>query len=214
MSKKKKAGKPMFPMFPMTDAPEWDWDWNWDGFQDKSNKKSKEFKADMKSYWEKAIEMQTSSIDGSKKQFNQFRDYMNDMMDDFVELLPDEIPWMPSWAKAPKSFRKTMKEWDEMANEYFSEQYDLWTDFAIKSQKKACDQIPNAPEDAEENDDVVEAEVVEEPKQAKQAAAKSAATKQSAAKSTAAKETKTAAAKTTAAKETKTAAAKDAKEAK
>ena len=197
MSKKtkKKAGFPMFPgmMFPMPDASDWDWNWN---------------KSDMKSFWEKNIEQQKSSKDASKNQFDQSFEYFQDMLDSFAETLPEELPWMPSWAKSPTSFRKTMKEWEEMANEYFVEQADLWTDFFIKSQEKACAQIPEATEeDAEEQEDAVEvkAEVVEKPKQAKPAASKTTAAKTATAKATAAKETpaKAAAAKETPAKETK-----------
>ena len=233
MSKKKMAGFPKFPMppmppvmpmFPMWDASDWDWDewdwswdwdeegWDWDSQKEKADEKSQEFKADFKTYWEKAIDVQKSSIDSSKEQFEQFFEYMMGMQDDFVEFLPEELPWMPSWAKAPKAVRKQMKEFQKMANEYFVAQTDTWADFWIECQEKACEQIPNAPESAEETEEVVEVKAVEEKKQTKaaatkQATAKPAAAKQSTAKPAAAKQSTakaTTAAKTTAAKDAKT----------
>ena len=60
------------------------------------------------------------------------------------------------------AFRETMKEWEEMANDYFKEMADSWGDFVIKSQEKACEQIPEKVEEAEETEDAVEANVVEQ----------------------------------------------------
>ena len=146
----KKAG---FPMFPMWDASEWDWsdcgwDWDWSSRKEKAEEKSQEFKADFKARWEKAIDMQKSSIDGSKGQYEQFFAHMMDLQDDFAEALPEELPWMPSWVQSPKSVRKSVKEFQKMANEHFIEQADAWTGFWIESQEKACAQIPDAEESA------------------------------------------------------------------
>ncbi len=175
MSKKKAA----FPMFPMLEEFDWgwEWDWGWDKFQEKTDEKFGEFKGDAKTKWEKAIDLQKSAVDSSKDQYTQFFEYMSEMLDTFAESLPEELPWMPSWAKAPKSFRKTMKEWEKMANDFFVQQADSITDFAIKSQEKACAQIPEAPEKPEEKEVVAEAKVVEEKsaKAAPKAAAKPAA---------------------------------------
>ena len=142
-----------FPMFPMPDMSEWNWDCGWG-------------KSELKSFWEKGIEQQKSSKNAAKDQFEQFFGYSQDFLDDFADYLPDELPWLPSWAKAPKSFRKAAKEWEEMANEYFVAQMDSLTDFFIKSQEKACSQIPEATEEVKEQDDAieVEAESAEEPK--------------------------------------------------
>ncbi|MBQ9003842.1 MAG: acyl--CoA ligase, partial [Eggerthellaceae bacterium] len=93
MSKnKKKSGfpkPPMAPMFPMWDASDWDWDewdwswdwedWDWDTRKEKPYEKSQEFMADFKEYWEKAIDLQKSAIDGSKEQYEQFFAHMMDM---------------------------------------------------------------------------------------------------------------------------------------
>ena len=210
---------PMFPLWDAFDWDEWDWswDWDWDSQKEKVDEKSQEFKADFKTYWEKAIDIQKSSIDSSKDQFDQFFEYMMGMQDDFVEFFPEELPWMPSWVKPPKEVRKAMKEFQKMANEYFVAQNDSWADFWIECQEKACAQIPDAPASAEETEVVAEAKVVkEEPKKAatKQTATKAAATKQTTAKPAATKQTaaKPAAAKQTAAKDAK--ATKDAKPAK
>ncbi len=203
MSKKdkKKAG---FPMFPMPDPSDWDWDWDFDWGWDMS---------DFKSFWGKGIDQQKSSKDAAKDQFEQFFDFFQDTMDDFVEFLPEELPWAPSWAKPPKEVRKAVKEWEKMANDFFVEQADLVTDFVIKSQEKACEQLPEAKEDEKKEPVKVKAEVVKETKTAKT----TKTTKTTAAKSTAAKSAaKPAAAKPAATKTAaaKPAAAKDAKQSK
>ena len=149
---KSKEGKAGFmpPMFPMWEMPDMDWSF---GFN------SSDFKAN----WEKSIDRQKSNLDASKDQYNQFFEYMADMLDSFADALPEELPWMPSWAKPPKSVRKEMREWEEMANKYFLELADSLTDFAIQGQEKACEKIPEAEESAEKKGEVIDAkaEVVE-----------------------------------------------------
>ena len=154
MSEKKKEEEiGQWPLFPPLDEIDWAWK---DCNLEKSKAKFEGFNAGMKSFWEKSIDMQKSSLDGSKDQYDQFFDYIQDMMDSFAESLPEELPWMPAWIQPPKAFRKSMKEWEKMVNDHIKEQMDSWTDFFIKSQEKACEQIPDAPESAEEKDVVAE----------------------------------------------------------
>lgn len=98
--------------------------------------------AEVKAGWEKAIDMQQTTFDSAKEQYGQFFNYMEEMLDSFAEAFPEEVPWMPSWAKPPKSIRKEMKEWEQIANDYFVEMADSWSGFVIESQKMACDKIP------------------------------------------------------------------------
>ena len=156
----KKKSDNGWPEFPMWDPSEWDWA-DWDGNKEKAKAKAKDFRNDFQSFWEKGIDWQKSAIDNSKDQYEQFFASMQDAMDSFAEFLPEEMPWMPPCFASPKSFRKTMKEWENMANDYFKQQADTLSDFAIKSQEKACEDLPEVPEKAEEKEVVAEAKVVE-----------------------------------------------------
>jgi hypothetical protein len=159
-SEEKMAGAMPTPPFPMPDPSEF---------------KMPVSKSDVKAAWEKSIDRQKSNLDASKDQYIQFFGYMSDMLDSFADALPEELPGMPmpSWVKPPKSVRKEMKEWEQMANDFFVEITDQWADFVIQSQEKACGKIPEAEEKAEVKDDVIEtkAEVVEEKPAAKSAKA-------------------------------------------
>ena len=96
---------------------------------------------------------------------------MSDMLDSFADALPEELPWLPPCFQVPKSVRKEMKEWEQMANEFFVQVADSVTDFAIKGQEKACAKIPEAEKSAEQKGEVIEvkAEVVEDKPAAKAA---------------------------------------------
>lgn len=172
MSKKKKKAPfpvppmplmpPVPPVFAAPDWDDWDWDWNW-GWS----------KSDLKSNWEKSIDRQKSYIDGSKDQYDRFFENMSDMLDSFAESLPEDLPFTPWWFDSPTEYRETMKEWEDMANDYLKEIADSWTELAIKTQEKAIEQIPEDTEEAEEQEEVVEAKVVEK-KTTKAAEAKEA----------------------------------------
>ncbi|MBE6473111.1 MAG: hypothetical protein E7Z99_05965 [Coriobacteriaceae bacterium] len=145
MSKEEKAGN-VWPMFPKWDPAQA----FWNGDKEKSKEQFKKFEGDMKEFWEKSIDIQKSSIDRSKDQYDQFFEYVQDMMDDFAGAFPEEMPWLPAWAMPPKSFRKEMKEWEKMANEHFKEQMGSMVDFFIQGQEKACAKVPAAEEGAGE----------------------------------------------------------------
>ena len=142
---KRKNGWPMLPMWGASN-------WDWGSSQEKSKTRAKELTTDMKSFWEKGIDLQKSSIDNSKDQYDQFFTYVQETRDSFAESLPETMPWMPAWFKPPKSVRKSMKEWENMANEHFKEQVDSWTEFFIQSQEKVCEQIPETEENAEDTE--------------------------------------------------------------
>jgi len=150
-----------WPMLPMLDASAMDWEGN----QAKAKEAAEGIKAEMKAFWEKGIDFQKSSIDGGKDQYDQFFAFIQETMDNFAEALPEEMPvmpcltwmpWIPELTKTPKAFRESMKEWEDMANAHFKEQMDSLANFVIQSQEKACAQIPEATEAAEEKGEVIE----------------------------------------------------------
>ncbi len=132
------------PPFPMPDPSDWAKQLGWNA-------------PNFKEEWEKAIDWQKSNVDATKDQYSQFFGYMSDMLDSFVDAIPEETPWDASWCKPPKSVRKEMKEWEQMANDFFVEMADSWTDFIIQGQEKACSKIPEAEASAEAKGDVIEA---------------------------------------------------------
>ena len=145
------AMPPMMPLPPMPGA--FPWSWNGSSQRGSRGDKAQELSSNMKSFWEKSIDMQQSSFDSSKDQYGQFFTSMMDLRDSFAESLPDQmptIPGMPPLPISPKSFMKSMKEWEEMLNEYFVEQTDSWTDFYIQSARKACGMLPEGPDESEE----------------------------------------------------------------
>ena len=145
MSEEKTTGNGSWPKFPMWDPSDWDWA-NWDGNKEKATEKAKEFREQMQSFWERGIDMQKSALDNSKEQYDKLFASMQETKDNFAEFLPEDMPLMPPFFSSPKSFRESMKEWEGMLNDYFKEQADTLADFAIKSQEKACENMPEVPE--------------------------------------------------------------------
>lgn len=120
---------------------------DWDENRKEAKKKAEQFRADFQTFWEKGIDMQKSSIDKSKVLCEHLYADMQDVKDSFAEFLPDkEIPFAPKEFSTPKKFRKAMKKWEKMAYDQFEKQADAMADFAIKSQEKACAEIPEVPE--------------------------------------------------------------------
>jgi hypothetical protein len=90
-----------------------------------------------------------------------------DMMDAFVEFLPEDVPTLPGFpfkpGISPKDFMKQVKEFHEMANAHMVEQADSVTDFCIQSQAKVCNLVdamltPKAEEKATEQSEPAQAE--------------------------------------------------------
>lgn len=182
MSKKKKEEFPKFPLPPLPPIPGAPWNSDEDA-EDSPKKKAKKLRSDVQTAWEKSIDMQKSSIDSSKKQYGEFFDYFTGMMDDFADALPEELPFMPPCFASPKDVRKSMKEFEAMANEHFITQMDNMTDFFLQSQEKACENLPEIKEKKEEQAEATEVEaevevVEEKPAEEKPAAAKTTRTRQ------------------------------------
>lgn len=165
-----KAAAPVFPMVPpMVAAMPKPFAWDKKADDEKAEVKTpdvnlEELAADLKPYWKKSIEKQKASFAASKDQYNKFYNYMMDVQDGLIDYLPDEIPsfmGMPLMPVSPKSFLKSFKEFEEIANDHFVEQSDSLADFVIKAQEQICDEIPDAVESTEEKADEKADEVVE-----------------------------------------------------
>ncbi|MBR1659054.1 MAG: acyl--CoA ligase [Oscillospiraceae bacterium] len=153
---------PMMPPMPfMQNANGWGW------FGNKSSRedtKAEDFKSNMKTFWEQMIDMQRSSMDGAKDQWNQFFDHMMDMQETFVAAMPDEIPtlpgfpFMPPFSLSPKDLMNRLMEFQEMANEHLVEQADSAVDFYFKGQEQVCDMVQAAKENKEKKDESAQAD--------------------------------------------------------
>ena len=138
---------PMMPMMPVLPVMPFAQNKNpWSCFANLNscdNTCGDDFMSGMKKFWEQMIDVQKTSLNGTRDQWNQFFEHMMDMQDTFAESLPDELPSLPGFpqmpAISPKDFMKRAKEFQEMTNAHFVEQADSVKDFYLKGQEKACD---------------------------------------------------------------------------
>ena len=113
----------------------------------KNNRNSKsEFTGNMKTYAERMIDMQKSSVENVKQQWSQSFSYLQDLQGKFVDFLPDDSKFpIPS-----KKFVNEMKKLQEKTNQLFEEQMDSIVDFFIKGQEQFFDMVYKATEKKEE----------------------------------------------------------------
>ena len=132
VKEKKNDSKAKFPrMMPFMTNRDWF----------KNNSKSRdEFKDSFKSYWEKTIEMEKSSVEAYRKQWTKSLDSLKDMQEKYIDSLPDDSKYPVS----PRSFMKEMKKFQEMANKYFEDQMDSAVDFFFKGQEQLFDMVYKA----------------------------------------------------------------------
>ena len=123
-----------------------------DSNKEKNSEKKENIKSVVKSYWTQNIDMQKSSVENKKKQWNQFFDYMMEAQDTFTESIPDDTSSMPFGKIINKSNMKRLKEFQEMANEHFVEQADSFADFMIKGQEQVYDMVSSAMESKKAGD--------------------------------------------------------------
>ena len=132
--------KAKFPgMMPFIPNKEW--------FEKMKNSKSKdELKDNMKTAWEKTIEMEKSSMEGARKQWSQSFDYLKDMQEKFVDSLPDGS----NFPIPRKEFMKEMKKFQEMSKAHLEEQVNSAVDFYFKGQEQFYDMVCAAMEKKEQ----------------------------------------------------------------
>ncbi len=141
MSEKKDA-KAMFQgMMPFMPNMEW--------FDKMKNSKSvEEFKDNMKSAWEKSIELGKSSVDSAKKQWSESFDYLKDMQEKFADSLPEDSKFpLPK-----KEFMNEMIKFQEMSKAHFEAQMDSAVDFYFKGQEQFFDMVCAAMDKKEEKE--------------------------------------------------------------
>ena len=111
---------------------------------------------EMKSFWEQVIDMEKSSVDSSREQWNQFFERMMDMEDSFIESMPDDMSSLPGFpfgqmpGISPKKFMKQLKKYQKMANDHLVDQADFYIDLILKGQKQFCDVVSEADDKARE----------------------------------------------------------------
>ena len=164
MSKKKKTTKkgfmPMFPdmsampampMPPMPFMP-----FGKKGCEKEETKEQwGDFKSNMENFWDQIRDMQNSSMEASKEQWNTFFGQCLDMEEIFIASLPDEVPtlpWLPAWltpSMSPQAFMSKVKAFQEMANEHAVEQAATFLDFCKKGQEQVKEAVTEAVENVE-----------------------------------------------------------------
>ena len=158
---------PMPPLPPMPFMPPMPAAFPWNGNEkaqeakESAKAKAGELAGGMKSVWEKNLDMGKATVDTTKDQYAQLFAYFMDMEDGFAEMLPEELPalfGLPVPPVSPKGIAKTVKEFQEMANDHFIEQADSCADFFFDAQQKAVDMVPDAPKAEEAETTEVEVE--------------------------------------------------------
>ena len=175
MSKKKTFKKkdfagfmPMFgmmpPVPPLPFMPDFD---GWDWFGMKNSETTEKVEENMFSFWDQIIDMQKSSMDNAKEQWEQFVANMKEMQANFVESLPDElpsIPGMPTPPKqilSPKAVMKKAQEFQEIAGEHMKANAENANEFIIEAQEKTRDLVKETKDEIKE---AAQEEKADEPK--------------------------------------------------
>ncbi len=98
--------------------------------------------ANAKKMWDQIIDMQKSSIESSREQWDEFTDKLMEMESSFADSLPDELPTLPGfapWPMSPKAMMKHWQEFEERSKEHLMDQADSVATFYIESQERSRD---------------------------------------------------------------------------
>jgi hypothetical protein len=93
-------------------------------------------------FWNQLIDLQKSSIDSSREQWDQFTEQLMEMEDTFADSLPEELPLLPVfpfWPLSPKEMLEQWREFEERSKEHMMEQADSIAVYHIRSQEQARD---------------------------------------------------------------------------
>ena len=155
---------PMMPVMPMMPPMPFlqngGWGWSAPKKNPEDTKRKESFRSNMKTFWEQTIDMQRSTVEAARDQWNQFFKYMLDMQETFAESLPEEapaLPGLPAFPLSPKEAMEWVMEFEEMTNSHMVEQADSLADYSIKGQEKVCDMVNAAVENAKEKKEKEEA---------------------------------------------------------
>jgi len=100
-------------------------------------------------------DLQKSSLDAAKEQWDIYFDYTSKMQQTFIDALPDEVPSIPGFPPIfmpvpPKAVLKKGKELREERNKHNKEQFDSEVDYAKKRRDHAEEAISEGVKDIEE----------------------------------------------------------------
>ena len=124
-----------------------------------------DFKSNVKTYREKNIDMQKSTVEASKDQWNQFFEHIMDMQDTFVASLSDDawsLPWLPDFGIFPREFMERMQEFQKMSKEHFEEQADSFVDFFFQGQEQVNNLVDAVADSGEKDKKTEEPEQTED----------------------------------------------------
>ncbi|MBO4357571.1 MAG: hypothetical protein J5813_05325, partial [Candidatus Methanomethylophilaceae archaeon] len=96
----------------------------------------------MMTFWDQLIDLQKSSIESSREQWDEFTDKVMEMENTFADSLPEKFPTLPGFAPLTFSPKDVMKQWqafEEKAKEQFMDQADSFAKMYIKNQEDARD---------------------------------------------------------------------------
>ena len=130
MSKSKKTMQWPMPLLPM---------WGWFGDVDEYKEKWEEFKSTVDTFWDQMIEMQKTSMEAWKEQWDKAFPQLMEMQDKITDNLPEELPTPPGAPVnpiKPKEVMSKVREFQEMANQHAVEQADSALDFCKKGQEQ------------------------------------------------------------------------------
>ena len=138
----------MSPIPPMPMMKKLNEKWNEQKNDEGTKVRKEDFKSGVMTFWEQVIEMQKSTVEASRDQWNQFFKHSMDMQETFASVLPDETPSLFGLpAVSPKEFMKKMKEFQELSNTHFVEQADSVVDFCFKGKEQIRDMVSTAMEE-------------------------------------------------------------------
>ena len=166
--------------------------WGMYGKKDSEENDHKEdwedFKSNVKTLCEQLEDMQKSSVEATKEQWDIFFDYTSKMQESLIDALPDEAPaGNPFFPPLPsKDYLKKRKEARDEANEHAKEQVDSFLDYAQKRQDKVKEAVSEGVKDVE---DKVEKKKASKKTESKKVASKKSARKEAPAKKTEPKKT-------------------------
>lgn len=149
VAKKTEEKTQSFYFVPAPFVPAWEW------FNDDARGKEWEsFKSNAKKIGEQLRDMQMSSIDATRKQWDIFFDGTSKMQESFIDSLPDEAPAFPGFPPflplPTKAALKKGKEARDERNRQNKEQFDSFVDDAKKRQAKVKERISENLKDIEE----------------------------------------------------------------
>ena len=149
VTKKSESKTQSFYFVPAPFVPVWEW-----SNDEVRDEKWESFKSNAKKIGEQLRDMQMSSIDATRKQWDIFFDGTSKMQESFIDSLPDEAPAFPGFPPflplPTKAALKKGKEARDERNRQNKEQFDSFVDDAKKRQAKVKERISENLKDIEE----------------------------------------------------------------